>query len=367
MRKIFFSALAAALAALSIAAGAARADIIIATAGSMKGPFAIFGEQIKRGAEQAVADLNAVGGVLGERVKILVRDDACDPDQAVAVANSLVNKGVSFMAGHFCSGASIAAAAVYNTENILQISPASSHPALTERGLGNVYRVCGRDDQQGAIAGNYLADNFDGRNIAIAHDNQGYSKDLADAAKAQLNSRGMNETIYDTVRPGQDDYSAFVGKLKAKKIEVLYYGGYYKEAALIVREMRAQGMSTILLSGDDLATRKYWEIAGAAGEGTLMTFALDPRNLSQARPVIDAMRKHGFEPEGYTLYAYAAIQVWAQAVAKARSTELKKLTRVLKEDTFRTVLGDIAFDAKGDVKRPGYVWYKWHEGKFAAK
>ncbi|MDA1101532.1 MAG: branched-chain amino acid ABC transporter substrate-binding protein [Proteobacteria bacterium] len=348
-------------------AGAARADITIATAGPMTGPFAIFGERMKRGAEQAVADLNAAGGVLGENVKIVIGDDACDPKQAVAVANSMVNKGVSLMVGHFCSGSSLPASEVYNEEGILQISPASTNPMLTERGLDNVFRVCGRDDQQGTIAGNFLADKFSGKNVAIAHDSQAYSKNLADAAKVQMNKRGMNEAMYDTIIAGKKDYSSFVTEMKLNEIDVLYYGGYHAEAGLIARQMRAQGMSTVLISGDDLVTGKYWAITGAAGEGTLMTFGPDARKSMPAKPVVETMRKGGFEPEGSTLYTYAAIQVWAQAAAKAGSLDIGKMTKILRNNTFQTVLGEITFDGKGDIKQPSYVWYEWSKGKVVEK
>ncbi len=348
-------------------AAAAEAEIVIATAGPITGPFAVYGEQMKRGAERAVADINAKGGVLGQKVKIVIGDDRCDPKQAIAVAKSMLNQGVSFMAGHFCSGASISAADIYNEEGILQISPASTNPALTERGYDNVYRVCGRDDQQGTIAGGLLADKFGGKKIAIAHDKRRYSKSLADAAKTQLNARGINEEVYTTIKPGRKDYSAFVNKMEKERIDVLYYGGYHREAGLIVRQMRARRLSTILVSGDDLATKKYWAITGAAGEGTLMTFPPDPRVSASGKSVATGLRKAGFDPAGFTLHAYAAVQVWAQAVAKAGSLDLNKVIKSLNSNNFQTVLGQIAFNGNGDIKQPAYVWYEWSKGKYAVR
>lgn len=358
---------AATAAAMGLVGASAQAEIIIATAGPMTGPFAVFGEQMKRGAMQAAADLNAKGGVQGQNIRVVVGDDACDPKKAVTVAKSMVNKGVRLMAGHFCSGSSIAASDIYNEEGILLISPASTNPKLTERGLSNVYRVCGRDDQQGHIAGNYLADNFGGRRIAIVHDSQVYSKGLTDMAKAQLNRRGMNESLLTSITAGKKDYSDFIGKLKRNRIDVIYYGGYHPEAAVIVRQMRKQGMSTAMISGDDLATNKYWAITGAAGEGTLMTFPPDARKSTPAGAVVAAMRKGGYEPEGYALHTYAAIQVWAQAVAKAGSFDLAKVKKALNSVSFKTVLGEISFDGKGDIQQPAYVWYEWSKGKFAER
>jgi branched-chain amino acid transport system substrate-binding protein len=363
LNKALFGAVASVAFGLGLAA--AHADVTIATAGPMTGQYAVFGEQMRRGAEMAVKDLNAKGGILGQKIVLEIGDDACDPKQAVAVANQMVNKNIAFMAGHFCSGSSIPASDVYKEEGILQISPASTNPKLTDRGYKNVFRVCGRDDQQGTIAGNYLADHFKGKKIAIVHDKQAYSKGLADATKDQLNKRGIKEAMYDTVTAGEKDYSAFVTKLKAEGIDVLYYGGYHTEAGLIVRQMRDQGLKTALISGDALVTDEFWAIAGDAGEGTLMTFGPDPRKSASAKAVVEAFRKEGYEPEGYTLYTYAAIQVWVQAVQKAGSTDLAKVTAALHANAFKTVLGDISFDGKGDIKQPAYVWYIWKGGKYA--
>ena len=159
--------LMAVLIAIGLGASTAQAEIAIATAGPLTGQYASFGEQMRVGAEMAVADINAAGGVLGQQLRLELGDDACDPKQAVAVANQMVNKGVVFMAGHFCSGSSIPASAVYDEEGIVQISPASTNPKLTDEGGPGTFRVCGRDDQQGIVAGNYIVDNFPGARIAL--------------------------------------------------------------------------------------------------------------------------------------------------------------------------------------------------------
>ncbi len=242
---------------------AAFADIVIATAGPMTGQYASFGAQMKAGAEQAVADINAAGGVNGEQLVLEVGDDACDPKQAVAVANQMVGKGVVFMAGHFCSGSSIPASAVYAEEGIVQISPASTNPKFTDERPGpGTFRVCGRDDQQGQVAGTYLAEEFGDKNIAIVHDKTAYGKGLADATKEVMNAAGKNETLYEAYTAGEKDYTALVSKLKSENIDVLYVGGYHTEAGLMKRQMVDQGMSTVLVSGDALVTDEYWSITG---------------------------------------------------------------------------------------------------------
>ena len=342
----------------------AQAEIRIATAGPMTGQYASFGQQMKAGAEQAVADINAAGGVLGQQLVLEVGDDACDPKQAVAVANQMVNKGVVFMAGHFCSGSSIPASQVYEEEGIVQISPASTNPKLTEEGGDNVFRTCGRDDQQGQVAGEFLAERFKGKNIAIIHDKTAYGKGLADETRKFLQKAGGKEAMYEAYTAGEKDYSALVSKLKQNNIDALYVGGYHTEAGLMVRQMRDQGMSTVLISGDALVTDEYWSITGDAGEGTLMTFSPDPRKNADAAPVVKEFRDKGIEPEGYVLYTYGAIQAWAQAVENAGSTDTDDVIKALNAGQFNTVLGQIGFDKKGDVTAPGYVFYEWKNGKY---
>ncbi|MEQ8251032.1 branched-chain amino acid ABC transporter substrate-binding protein [Oceanibaculum nanhaiense] len=363
MKKL--STLVLAAAALVLTGQVAKADITVATAGPMTGQYASFGAQMKAGAEQAVADINAAGGVLGQQLKLSVGDDACDPKQAVAVANDMVRQGVKLMAGHFCSGSSIPASKVYEEEGILMISPASTNPKLTEEGGPNVFRVCGRDDQQGEVAGAFLAKNYAGKKIAFVHDKTAYGKGLADETLKSYKAAGGKEVMYEAYTAGEKDYSALVSKLKQAGVDVLYVGGYHTEAGLIVRQMREQGMNTVLVSGDALVTDEYWSITGPAGEGTLMTFSPDPRKNEKAAPIVKAFRDKGVEPEGYVLYTYAVMQIFKQAAEKAGSADIGKILPVLQSGMkFDTVLGDLSFDKKGDVTLPGYVFYVWKNGKY---
>ena len=287
---------------------AAKADVIVASAGPMSGQYASFGSQLKAGAEMWVKDVNAKGGILGEKVKLIIGDDACDPKQAVAVANKFAGQGVTYVAGHFCSGSSIPASKVYTEEGIIQVSPASTNPAFTDKGGPNVFRVCGRDDQQGEVAGAFLAKEYKGKKVAIIHDKTAYGKGLADATRKNMKKGGLKEAMYEAFTAGEKDYSALVSKLKANNIDAVYLGGYHTEGGLIVRQMRDQGMSTKLISGDALVTAEYWQITGDAGEGTLMTFSPDPRNNPEAAPLVKKFKAAGIEPEGYVLYSYAALK-----------------------------------------------------------
>lgn len=369
MRKLSTVLFAATALAAFTTSGASAQDIVVATAGPMTGQYAAFGEQMRRGAEMAVADINAKGGVLGRKLKLEVGDDACDPKQAVAVANQMVGKKVAFMAGHFCSSSSIPASAVYAEAGILQMSPASTNPALTDdaakKGWTNVFRVCGRDDAQGVTAGKYLATKFKGKNVAIIHDKSAYGKGLADETKKAMNAAGLKEAMYEAINQGDKDFSALVSKMKAANVSAIYLGGYHTEAGLIVRQAREQGFGAQLVSGDALVTDEFWKITGKAGEGTLMTFAPDPRNVPAAKAVVEKFKAQKYDPEGYTLYTYAAMQVFADAATKAKSLKLADLVKTMKGNRYQTVIGPIDFDKKGDIRDPQYVFYAWKDGKYA--
>jgi branched-chain amino acid transport system substrate-binding protein len=358
------------LAAAGASSHSARAqDIRIAVVGPITGSNAALGEQMKRGAEMAVKDINAKGGVLGRKLVLELADDACDPKQAVAAANAVANKGVPFVAGHYCSSASIPASAVYHEAGVLQITPASTNPALTDdaakKGWNNVFRVCGRDDAQGAVAGKYLADNYKGKNVAIVHDKTAYGKGLADETRQAMNKQGLKEAMYESINQGDKDFTALVSRMKQANIDVIYFGGYQTEAGLMVRQARDQGLKATLIGGDALVTEEFWKISGPAGEGTLMTFSPDPRKVPAAKQVVDAFMATGYNPEGYTLYTYAAIQAFKEAAEKAKSIKLDDLSKTLKSAKIDTVIGPLQWNEKGDVTDPKYVFYIWKDGKYA--
>jgi branched-chain amino acid transport system substrate-binding protein len=346
-------------ASLALSTTALAQDITIAVAGPMTGGESAFGRQMKNGAEQAVADLDAAGGVLGRKLLLDVEDDACDPKQARSVAEKIASARIPFVAGHYCSSSSIPASEAYADGNVLQITPASTNPLFTERKLWNVARVCGRDDQQGAVAGEYIARNFKGKNIAILDDKTTYGKGLADETKKALNKAGITEKMYESYNKGDKDFNAIVSRLKRDNIDLVYVGGYHQEAGLILRQMRDQGLKTVLMAGDALADKEFASITGPAGEGTLFTFGPDPRKKPTAKAIVEKFRAKNIDPEGYTLYTYAAIQVWSGAVKKAGTTDPKKVMATIKAGSWDTVIGTLQYDAKGDIKQIDYVVYKW--------
>jgi branched-chain amino acid transport system substrate-binding protein len=369
MRKIPILALAA-VSAIALAAGAQaqQKEVTIAVIGPVTGKEAPFGTQMKMGAEAAVRDLNAAGGVNGMQIKLVVEDDACDPKQAVTAANKVAGMKVAAVIGHFCSGSSIPASEVYWKAKIVQITPASTNPKLTDdadkKKWTNVHRVCGRDDAQGEVAGKYLAATHKGKKVAILHDNTPYGKGLADETKKAYNKAGGKEAIYEAYKPGEKDYAAVVAKLQAAGVQVVYIGGYAPETALIARQAAEKNYKPIIMGGDALDTDDVIKVAGPASNGVMFTQGPDPRLNPASKMVVDKFKAANQDPEGYTLYTYAAVQVWAQAVTKAKSTDMAKVTPVLRSgQPFTTVMGPIKLDKKGDVMGGGYVFWKFDNNK----
>ena len=258
------------------AATPAFAQIKIATVGPMTGQYAAFGEQMKRGAEMAVKDINAAGGVNGQQLVLQIGDDACDPKQATAVANQLVSDKVVFVAGHYCSGSSIPASDIYKEAKILQITPASTNIKLTDDALakGNttVFRTCGRDDVQGATVGAYILKNNKNAKIAVLHDKSPYGKGVADETVKALNKGGMKQAMYEAYNDTDKDFTALINKMKQAKIDMIVLGGYHTAAAMLVKQSREQGFGAQLVGFDALEDPEFGKLGGAATNGVLMSF-----------------------------------------------------------------------------------------------
>jgi branched-chain amino acid transport system substrate-binding protein len=360
MTRLWHFGLALVTSAMLFGAASAQ-DIVVGVAGPMTGNEGSFGRQMRNGAEQAVADINDAGGVMGKKLKLEVGDDACDPKQARSVGEKFAGMKVPFVAGHYCSSSSIPASEAYAEGNVLQISPASTNPVFTDRGMWNTFRVCGRDDQQGAFIGAYLVKHYKGKNIAIVNDKSTYGAGLAAEVKKSINKAGVKEKLNDSYNKGDSDFTALASKLKRDKIDVIFVGGYHKEAGQILRQMRNQGLKTVLIAGDSLADKEYASITGPAGAGTLFTFGPDPRKKPTAAAIVKKFKDRGIDPEGYTLYTYAAFQIWAQAVAKAGTTDPKKVAETIRAGKWNTVLGTISYNKKGDITAIDWAIFRWNK------
>lgn len=361
MKKTLLAGVA--LAATLAFAGAANAQIKFGVTGPITGPNAAFGKQLTDGAEQAAADFNAAGGILGQRIALSKGDDVSDPKQGVSVANKFVGDGVKFVVGPFNSGVVMPSSEVYAENGVLMVSPSATNPRVTERKLWNVFRTCGRDDQQGAVAADYILKNFKDKKIAVIHDKTTYGQGLADETRKAMNAKGVKEALYEGVNTGEKDFSALITKMKNANIDVVYWGGLHTEGGLIVRQMRDQGVKAVMMSGDGITSDEFATIGGPGVEGTLMTFPPDPRNRPEAAKIVAAFKAKGINPEAYTLYTYAAMEVIKQAAESAKSLDPKKVAEKMHSGmTFKTVIGDLSFDKKGDITRPDYVMYTWKKG-----
>jgi branched-chain amino acid transport system substrate-binding protein len=341
-------------------ASAANAQIKMGVIGPITGPNAAFGAQLKNGADQAIEDINAAGGILGQKIAQQYGDDASDPKQGVSVANKLAADGVKFVVGPFNSGVTMPASLVYQENGILEITPSATNPQITERGLWNIFRTCGRDDQQGAVAGDYILKHFKGKKIAVVHDKTTYGKGLADETVKAVAKGGMKPVLYEGINVGEKDYSALVSKIKQSGADLVYWGGLHTEGGLIVRQMRDQGIKSPLMGGDGITSDEFAAVGGPGVEGTLMTYGPDPRNNPAAKAVVEKFRAKKFEPEAYTLYSYAIVQIFKQAAEAANSLDPKKVAEKMHSGMkFKTVIGELSYDKKGDRTNLDYVMYLW--------
>ncbi len=358
MMRTMTLALAAGFALAAV--GTASAQVKFGMAGPITGPSAATGAQMKNGVAQAVEDINKAGGILGKQITVEYGDDVSDPKQGVSVANNFAADGVRFVIGNYNSGVTMPSSEVYQENGILEITPASTNPQITERKMWNIFRTCGRDDQQGQVAGAYIVKHFKGKKIAVVHDKTTYGKGLADETIKAMAKGGMKPVLYEGINVGEKDYSALVSKIKQSGADLVYWGGLYTEGGLIVRQMRDQGVKAPLMGGDGITSDEFAQVGGPGVEGTLMTYGPDPRNKPEAKAVVAEFRAKKFEPEAYTLYSYAGVQVIKQAAEAAKSLEPKKVAEKMHSGMhFKTVIGDLSYDKKGDITRLDYVMYIW--------
>lgn len=363
-RRAIFRAFLAVAAAVTLAAGptasrAAEPPLRLGVAGPMSGPYAAFGTQLRQGVELAVAQLNAAGGILGRRVALEVLDDRCDPAEAAAVAERAVRRRLVLVVGHFCSSASLAAAPIYRDRRILMITPASTNPLLTEQGNPFVFRVVSRDDRQGVAAARHVRGRLPGRRVAVLDDGSAYGRGMADAFAAELRRRGPLPVARLSLATAADP----VASLRRARANLLYVGGFAEPTADLLAALDAAGLRPVVIGPDALASASFLDRAGDLAEGVRLTFEPDARERRSARKAVAAFRARGIEPEGYVLHAYAAVQVWAEAAARAQDTAPSRVAARLRGNSFASVLGRLAFDAKGDLRRDRLAVFRWQDGE----
>ena len=357
------------LAAFAVSGAAWAQNVKIAVAGPMTGGAASYGEEMKKGAQMAADDINAAGGINGKKIELVWGDDACEPKQAVAVASRLIEKDkVAAVVGHFCSSSTMPASDVYAEADMLMITPASTNPKVTDRKLPSVMRVCGRDDQQGVVAANYIVDKLKAKRVAMVHDKDTYGQGIVDATKAQLGKRGVKEVLYEGLTRGEKDFNALVTKIKSTNPDLIYFGGLSAEAGTLLRQIREQGLTTTFMSADGAVDASFPTAAGGTNilKGVLITFGDDPRDNPTGKAVVQKFRAAGFEPAGYTMYTYIGVQAVAAALKGANSKSGAAQAKWLKANPVDTVLGKKSWDANGDLTVADYVVYEYKaDGTYA--
>ena len=340
-------ALLAGCIALAFSNMALAEDIKVAVVGAMSGPVAQYGEQEFTGAEQAVADINAKGGIKGNKLQIVKYDDACDPKQAVAVANKVVNDGIKYVIGHLCSSSTQPASDIYEDEGILMITPAATAPELTARGYQLILRTTGLDSDQGPTAAKYILEKVKPQRIAIVHDKQQYGEGLARAV------------LFDGITAGEKDFSTLVARLKKENIDFVYYGGYHPEMGQILRQARAAGLKTQFMGPEGVANVSLSNIAGESAEGLLVT---KPKNYDQVpanKPIVDAIKAKKQDPSGAFVWTtYAALQ--SLQAGLNQSDDPAEIAKYLKANSVDTVMGPLTWDEKGDLKGFEFGVFDWH-------
>jgi branched-chain amino acid transport system substrate-binding protein len=355
--------LAAAFGAYGAATMAAQADVVIGVAGPMSGAFAPVGEEILAGAEAAAGQLNAIGGINGERVVVETVDDRCDSTSGAAVANQLVGRGAALVVGHACTAAALPAANVYADNDIVFISPAATNPRLTDEGVGGgVFRLAPRSDNQPRVIAGYLNEAFEGGRVAFVHDGSVYGQGLAEGARQVFEAAGNRAVVTQSFTPGERSQNALVGVLQDAAIDAVVIGALQADAAVVASELRARGIDATLIGGEALGLEEFRDLAGDAAEGVIFALPADPRANPSAATVVERFRANGIEPAGATLPAYAAVELFAEAVAGTGSTAFADVVQSLSSGAFDTVLGRVEFDPKGDRLDPGWSLLVWRNG-----
>lgn len=291
----------------------------------------------------------------------MVYDDACEPRQAVTVANRIVNDRIKFVVGHLCSGSTQPASAIYDEEGILMITAASTSPEITEQGYQTIFRTIGLDDMQGPVAGHYIANKIKPKKLAILHDKQQYGEGIARAVRKTVMDSGMQVAMFDGINAGDRDFSAIISRMVREGIDFVYYGGYHPELGLMLRQANEQGLKAGFMGPEGVGNSDISAIAGEASEGLLVTlppaFEQDPRNAELVKAFADKNQ----DPSGpFVMPAYTAVQLMVEGMKGTQSEDSEKVADYLRANSFDTPIGQVQFDAKGDLKSFNFMVFTWH-------
>lgn len=352
------------LAMLALLMGCTGRQVKILVVAPFSGEQAKGAQQLFEGAQLAVDEWNAKGGVLGKPVVLVKADDKADPDEALKLAKEWGRK-VTVIVGNYNSQCTLAAEDQYNKDRVLVVTPSSTNPDVTDRGYLTIFRVCGRDDQQGKSAAKYVADHFPGAKVAVLHDKSSYGQDLANEFLKNYEFITKNQAaFYGSIDRSQSSFTEVITKVKAAEPAVVYFGGIWPQGAQLVKDIRAAGLNWTFISGDGCYEPEFLRLAGPAGNGVLVTFIPNQENLPTAKATVEAYKRKFGEVGPYSLYSYTAVQVALEGIAKTGTTDAIDVARALHKMEINTPFGAMKFDEKGDPQQSPYVIWKVDNGKY---
>jgi len=365
--KAKFTPIASALglvAGMLISAGAHANDTIkIAIAGPFTGAVTQYGAMVKEGVDTAVEMINASGGVLGKQLETVVMDDGCEPKQGPVVANRVVNDGINYVVGHVCSGATIAATNIYDSEGVLMVSPSATAPAVTDgKNYEMIFRTIGRDDQQGPAAAEFIINTIKPETVAVLHDKQSYGQGIASAVRTELEKAGVKVAMFEGINAGDSDYSAVITKIRSSGADFIYYGGYHPEMGLLLRQGAEQGLQAKFMGPEGVGNPDINAIAGTSVDGMLVTlpadFTQDPANAE----IVKAFKDKNRDPGGaFQLTAFAATTAIAEGIKGAGADDPVEVAEWLHANSVSTPIGELSWDEQGDLKNFRFDVFTWKQ------
>lgn len=350
-------------AGLAFSAGAQAQTIKIGVVGPTTGAVTQYGDMVREGVDTAVERINAAGGINGKKLETVVIDDGCEPKQGPVAANRVVNSKIGFVVGHVCSGATIAAADIYNNEGVVMVTPSATSPALTDgKNYEFIFRTIGRDDQQGPAAAKFILEKLKPKKAAVLHDKQSYGQGIATAVKNDLEKGGVPVAIFEGINAGDSDYSAVITKLKSQGVDFVYYGGYHPEMGLLLRQAAEQGVKAKWMGPEGTGNPDINAIAGDAVEGMLLTLPADfTQNAANAEIVKAFAAKKRNASGAFQMTAYTATQVIADGIKGAGSEDPTKVAKYLHANSFDTPIGKVAWNKQGDLTNFQFDVFVWHK------
>ncbi|MCK0196207.1 branched-chain amino acid ABC transporter substrate-binding protein [Ancylobacter sp. 6x-1] len=359
--------LLAAVAATALA-GAARADVLIGTAGPTSNAEALFGTTWQNGMDLAVRQANAAGGVQGQKLQLVREDDGGDPKQGTLIAQKQCdNKEMLAVVANFNSGVTIPSSDVYNRCGLPQVTNASN-PKVTKAGYKNLFRPIANDLAQGAAPAEYALEKLHAKTAAVVHDKQAFGQGVAEVFRDTFTKGGGKVTSFSGVAQTDVDFSALLTTIRSENPDVIYFGGVMPAVGLFVKQAREFGLKGTFFGADSAFTPDFIQGAGAASAGAIVSFQAPPYDSSDALKTFAADYKKAFgeEPGPYSAYGYVEASIIIEAMKKAPLPLTREgiVAEIAKSD-FESVVGHVAFQPNGELKQPFIFLYQVKDNGFS--